>query len=66
MILNIADCEYGEYEWGVYANSTEEYWTKVDYKTENMVDHFDKWNDSSLNWNRTNTTDMSNIGEYFR
>ena len=57
---------YSEEEWGVYANSTEEYWTKVDYKIENMVDHFDIWNEHSLNWNRTNAKDILNTEKYFR
>ena len=58
---------YDEEEWGVYANSAEEYWSKVDYKIENMIDHFDIWNDHSQNWNnRTNITDMSNTEKYFR
>ena len=57
---------YGEEEWGVYANSTEEYWTNVDYQLENIVDHFDIWNDQFQDWNITIVNEMRNIEEYFR
>ena len=36
----------------MYANSVEEYWSKVDYKIEDMISSLDIWNEHSQNWNR--------------
>ena len=66
LIKNCADCEYGKDEWGVYKNSAEEYWAKVDYKIEKILDRFDIWNEESQNWNTTFVYNSQNTEEYFR
>ena len=49
----------------MYANSTQEYWTTVDYEIEKMVDHIDIWNENTKSWNITSLNKL-NAGEYFR
>ena len=57
---------YGQDEWGVYANSAEEYWITIDYKIEKMVDHFDIWNEQTENWNSTILKNVLNSKDLFR
>ena len=56
-ILNILGCVYNEDDFGLYANSQEEYWSEIDdrlvrYKLKDLVKLIDVWNGTSKKWNR--------------
>ena len=63
---------YEENTFGLYANSSQEYWAQIDrrsnfyYKLSDLVHFIDTWNETSLTWNRISDNEMKNASHLFR
>ncbi len=45
------ECKYEEDTFGMYANSSEEYWTeKMNYKLSDLANFIDAWNETTGTW----------------
>ena len=71
MILTyvFTECVYETGKFGLYANSSEEYWTQINgYKLSDLVYFIDAWNGASSTWNRIYGTDygIKNYSQLFR
>ena len=63
---------YEENTFGLYANSSQEYWAQIDrrsnfyYKLSDLVDFIDAWNETSSTWNRIYDYGIKNYSQLFR
>jgi hypothetical protein len=66
--LFYVECLYEDGKWGVYANSTDEYWMEMrnrqeNYNISNFLEFIDIWNKSTSDWMRIydNNTQESDL-----
>ena len=51
------ECIYKDRFWGIYANSTDEYWSEMrnrseKYNIEDFIEYFEIWNETTSSWDR--------------
>ena len=69
MILSyiLTECVYERETFGLFANSSKEYWTQINgYKLSDIVYFFDAWNGTSSTWNRIYDYGIKNYSQLFR
>ncbi len=63
-------CIYENNDFGLYANSKEEYWSEIDgrfemyYKLKDLVFFIEVWNTTSTNWNRVYDKHVDNSSNF--